>query len=233
MNDFSLHLPTKSRRQGADERSRARVSKATLRLKARRNPRQERSRQTVEAIVEAAGRLLVEHGRAAVTTNAVAQRAWVSIGSVYQYFPNKDSIFSALQERHRGQVMPLIRLALARLEDPAEDLVLGIVSLMKAMAELNRDDPGRMRALDEDLLERSSATDIQAFADAIAGLLAARTGCSEDSLRPTAWLASLTLTHVGRTLVHHPPPLPMQPILDSLTSMLRGLFSPDPLPAGR
>src|ERR1017187_3771063 len=92
----------------------AHISEPRQGLRARRDPAQERSRQTVDAIVEAAGRLLVEHGRLGVTTNAVAERAGVSIGSLYQYFPNKEAIFAALQERHRDQVMPLIQHTLAR-----------------------------------------------------------------------------------------------------------------------
>lgn len=66
--------------------ARAHISEPRQGLHARRDPAQERSRQTVDAIVEAAGRLLVEHGRLGVTTNAVAERAGVSIGSLYQYY---------------------------------------------------------------------------------------------------------------------------------------------------
>jgi AcrR family transcriptional regulator len=66
----------------------------------RRAPRQERSRQTVEAVLEAVPRVLKRHGARAVTTNRIAEVAGVSIGSLYQYFPDKQAIFQALHERH-------------------------------------------------------------------------------------------------------------------------------------
>jgi AcrR family transcriptional regulator len=63
-------------------------------------PEQDRSRATVEAIVEAAAHILVKHGYDAFTTNRVAEKAGVSIGSLYQYFPNKDSLLAELMRRH-------------------------------------------------------------------------------------------------------------------------------------
>jgi AcrR family transcriptional regulator len=66
----------------------------------RKAPEQDRSRATVEAIVEAAAHILVKHGYDAFSTNRVAERAGVSIGSLYQYFPNKDALLSELMRRH-------------------------------------------------------------------------------------------------------------------------------------
>lgn len=70
----------------------------------RRVPRQARSRALVEAILEATARVLTERGYAGTNTNLVAERAGVSVGSVYQYFPNKDSLITALHERHAVQM---------------------------------------------------------------------------------------------------------------------------------
>jgi AcrR family transcriptional regulator len=66
----------------------------------RKSPRQERSRRTVERIVEAAARIFHEQGYAGATTNDIADEAEISIGSLYQYFPNKDAILVALTRRH-------------------------------------------------------------------------------------------------------------------------------------
>ena len=71
---------------------------------ARRIPRQDRSRQTVEAVLAAVPLVVKRHGAGYVTTNRIAEVAGVSIGSLYQYFPDKRSIFSALQERHVDDV---------------------------------------------------------------------------------------------------------------------------------
>src|SRR4051794_2622813 len=58
----------------------------------RRMPRQPRARLTRDAIIEAAAHLLATRGWDASTTNHIAERAGVSIGSLYKYFPNKPSI---------------------------------------------------------------------------------------------------------------------------------------------
>ena len=67
--------------------------KASEKASTRREPMQQRSRQTVEAVLEAVQRVLRRHGAEAITTNRVAEAAGVSIGSLYQYFPDKQAIF--------------------------------------------------------------------------------------------------------------------------------------------
>ena len=69
-------------------------------LKPRKTPSQERARATVDAILEAAAYILVKDGWDKFTTNRVADRAGVNIASLYQYFPNKESIVIELQNRH-------------------------------------------------------------------------------------------------------------------------------------
>ncbi len=64
----------------------------------RKRPRQSRSKDTVDTILAATAKVLVRHGFDGLTTNAVAQAAGVSIGSLYQYFPNKEALVAALIE---------------------------------------------------------------------------------------------------------------------------------------
>ena len=64
----------------------------------RRIPRQERGQKRVNAILEAGSALIAEQGLEAVTTNSIAERAGTSIGSLYQFFPNKDSIIEAIAQ---------------------------------------------------------------------------------------------------------------------------------------
>ena len=61
---------------------------------------QSRSKSTVDAIVKAAARILAEGGWPALNTNAIAARAGVSIGSVYEYFPDKQAILNVIVDRH-------------------------------------------------------------------------------------------------------------------------------------
>jgi AcrR family transcriptional regulator len=65
-------------------------------LKARKEPGQARSQETVDVILEASARILESDGLRGFNTNAIATKAGVSIGSLYQYFPNKDSIVLAM-----------------------------------------------------------------------------------------------------------------------------------------
>jgi AcrR family transcriptional regulator len=72
---------------------------------ARRVPSQARSEQTIQVIFEATAQVLNELGEAALTTNRIAQRAGVSVGTLYQYFDSKESIVLGMLTRERGQVM--------------------------------------------------------------------------------------------------------------------------------
>lgn len=65
-------------------------------LGARRDPKQTRSRAIVDAIVEAGRQILEADGPGALTTNHIADRAGVSIGSLYRYFPNKEAVIAAI-----------------------------------------------------------------------------------------------------------------------------------------
>lgn len=74
----------------------------------RKNPVQERSQQVVEDLLEATGQVIVEHGVEHLTTIRVASRAGVSIGSLYQYFENKESLLSALIDRLTRELSEMV-----------------------------------------------------------------------------------------------------------------------------
>jgi AcrR family transcriptional regulator len=69
----------------------------------RRSPKQARSRATWEAIVEAASQILERRGAEALSTTEVAERAGVSVGTLYQYFPDKHAILLAAARREVGE----------------------------------------------------------------------------------------------------------------------------------
>ncbi len=136
--------------------------------KTRRTPRQPRSEATVDAILEAAFQLLEADGIEALTTNHIAERAGVSIGTLYQYFRGKQAILAALAQR---------RAAAAR--DRIADLVIagpeiGLVRMIvRTLATAFEGSPATRRALldaltqegDEDLVMRHHLI----FFDTIAG----------------------------------------------------------------
>lgn len=78
---------------------------APERVRPRKSPAQGRSAATVEAILEAAARILEERGLEGYTTNAVADRAGVSIGSLYQYFPGKEALTATLIRRETARLV--------------------------------------------------------------------------------------------------------------------------------
>lgn len=105
----------------------------------RRRPRQLRAQHTVEAVLDAVARVLKREGISGVTTNRIAQVAGVSIGSVYQYFPDKHAIFLALRERHSDAMARLFETKLlAHAGAPLDTL---LTELLDAMIEAHALDP--------------------------------------------------------------------------------------------
>jgi AcrR family transcriptional regulator len=80
----------------------------------RKQPTQARAKVTVDAIIAAASQILIAHGYERTTTARVAQRAGVSVGTLYQYFPNKEALVAALIERHADELVASVRDVLRR-----------------------------------------------------------------------------------------------------------------------
>jgi AcrR family transcriptional regulator len=108
----------------------------------RREPVQARAKVTVEAMLDAAIVILQHGGVAAITTNQIAETAGVSIGSVYQYFPNKHALFRALHERHIKHVelvmcRRLEQYGLETLDDLIREMIDGMVEAHQSDAALS------------------------------------------------------------------------------------------------
>ena len=113
--------------------------KRTKNRQVRRRPQQRRALETVSAVLEAAVRILKREGVDGLTTNRIAEVAGVSIGSVYQYFPDKGAIFSALHRRHIEAVDRLVAAQLTR--HAASSLEELMRALIGAMVEVHAADP--------------------------------------------------------------------------------------------
>jgi len=98
-------------------------------ISARKQPRQARSARLVADILEAAARVLVRHGAHHFTTARVAEAAGISVGSLYQYFPNKESILFRLQAEEWGQTMSELRRILGDANVPALERVRAAVKM--------------------------------------------------------------------------------------------------------
>ncbi|MEV5830579.1 TetR/AcrR family transcriptional regulator [Spirillospora sp. NPDC052242] len=170
-------------------------------LRPRKSPRQQRSAETRERIVQAAARVFIEHGYAAGTTNRIADEAGLSIGSLYQYFPNKDAILLELTRRHIDEGRRAVAAALDR-GLPA-DWDERVALFVDTALEAHRGDPRLHQVLFEEsprppalLAELHSLQ--KALVETIAELLRADV---EDHL-PDARLAAWFLVSTTESLTH-------------------------------
>lgn len=115
----------------------------------RKRPTQQRSRATFDAIVAAATRILSQGGYAAFNTNRVAEEAGVSVGSLYQYFGDKEGLIAEIVQRFTAEILAVLRrdLALAR-RVPLEVAVRGLV---RAILDVHRVDPQLHRVLKDEV----------------------------------------------------------------------------------
>jgi AcrR family transcriptional regulator len=122
----------------------------------RRKPVQARAQVTVEAVFDAAIKLLKRAGSASLTTNRIAETAGVSIGSVYQYFPNKRAIYLALHERHIAKVDTVMQRRLSDSADATLEQLIG--SMIDGMIEVHNADPELSTLLQSEVPHRAEGT---------------------------------------------------------------------------
>lgn len=117
--------------------------------KPRKLASQERSRATVDALLEATARILVKEGFDKASTNRIAEVAGVSVGSLYQYFPGKEALVAAVIERHQQEIMQTVR------DELAEVLALPVAKAMRKLVAVavraHRVDPKLHRVLAEQI----------------------------------------------------------------------------------
>src|SRR5215472_11460244 len=123
----------------------------------RRKPKQRRACQTVDAVLDAVVRVLKRDGFRSVTTNRIAEVAGVSIGSVYQYFPDKQAIFVALHQRHIEQIDRMVESKLV--EHAASSLEELMRAMIEAMVDAHSADPELYELLASDRSSTPSGRD--------------------------------------------------------------------------
>jgi AcrR family transcriptional regulator len=127
----------------------------------RKSASQERSRATVEALLDATARVLRRDGYDRASTNRIAATAGVSVGSLYQYFPNKEALVAALVARHNREMLQLLRDALR--EVASLDLASAIRELVRAAVEAHLVDPALHRIFDEQVPRTGQLAKIEAL----------------------------------------------------------------------
>lgn len=129
--------------------------------KPRKSATQERSRATVDALVEATARILVAEGFDKASTNRIAEVAGVSVGSLYQYFPGKEALVAAVIARHQQAVMRTVRAELADI------LALPVEAAMRKLVAVavraHRVEPALHRVLAEQIPRVGMLEDVETF----------------------------------------------------------------------
>ncbi|MBI3214975.1 MAG: TetR/AcrR family transcriptional regulator [Mycobacterium sp.] len=189
----------------------------------RKQPRQERSRATVDRILDAAARVLIAYGYDGASTNRIARAAGVSPGSLYQYFSDKDAITAAVVDKL------------------AEDINAGVATVFRSMAGRSAEDGTRAAlttlvnalAPQADLL-RIAVEQVPRFGDSdrLAALLARGRDlvyhqllANQDRLRhhdldTTTWFVVHTTTQMTIRYTVDRPPIPADRFVDELSRLL-------------
>ncbi len=129
--------------------------------KPRKNASQDRSRATVDALIEATARILVTEGFDGASTNRIAEKTGVSVGSLYQYFPGKEALVVAVIDRHNREIMQVVRAALA--EVASQPIKKGVRRLVAVAIEAHRIDPKLHRVLAEQIPRTGRFGNVEAF----------------------------------------------------------------------
>jgi AcrR family transcriptional regulator len=134
----------------------------------RRRPRQARAQATVDAIIQATARVLTEEGYDRASTNRIAQAAGVSIGSLYQYFPSKEALVSALVEEHTSAMLEVVNRSLSAVG--RADLPEGARGMVDAVIAAYRLDPKLHHVLCQEVPKIGELKRIYGFEEKLAEL---------------------------------------------------------------
>jgi AcrR family transcriptional regulator len=198
----------------------------------RKEPKQARARATIEAILAAAAQILVQDGFEAATTNSIAQRAGVSVGSLYQYFPSKEAVIFALVERHVGKMQRQLEEVIAEYsEAPLEEIV---PTYVKAMLAAHRVEPRLHRVFSEQLPKLAGRDALMRWSEDAERVVRGVLYQHRDRLRPRDLeMAAFLLLHAVDAITHalvifRPRYLEREALADEISELImRYLLEPE------
>lgn len=193
------------------------------RYRPRKQPKQDRAKETRQRVLDAAAQVFSERGYSTSTTNRIAEYAQVSIGSLYQYFPNKDAILRALMDQHVEAGMELLVQRTADgLPDRLEDTLRVFV---RSAIDNHREDPGLHRVLFEEaprspeFLDHLHHLERMAVAST-AQLLAAYPEVNVSDPTTAAQVIVATIEALVHRLIATPTPVAADVAEDAIVTML-------------
>ncbi|MDF2709695.1 MAG: transcriptional regulator, TetR family, partial [Nonomuraea muscovyensis] len=174
----------------------------------RKTPQQQRAWRTRRRIEQAAARVFARHGYASGTTDRIAEEAGLSIGSLYQYFPNKDAILVVLAQAHLEQTAETVQAVLAE----PRPLSQWLPELSRALVRIHAEDPRLHQVLFEqaprppEVLARFRQAEGEAVA-AVERLLRADPDLAPCDYGRQAWFVVATIESLVHRLVGDIPNL--------------------------
>ncbi|MBN9789782.1 MULTISPECIES: TetR/AcrR family transcriptional regulator [unclassified Pseudonocardia] len=192
------------------------------RIAPRRRPRQVRAELTRERILTAAAHVFATYGYAAGTTNRIADEARCSIGSLYQYFPNKDAILAELLTRHLDQGAATLPPGEEAGDQPLEELVRAMV---RTAITNHRDDPRLLRLfMEEAPREGAVMTKIEVYQRdrlrRFRDFLVRHPDAGVEDTEAAAQIVTITLELVVHALSAAPDRVPARRLENELTAMI-------------
>ena len=196
-------------------------------LAPRKHPRQARSQATVGVILDTTARILVELGFARLTTNVVAERAGISVGSLYQYFPNKGALVEAVRKRHSQRMEAAVLCAFEQPDALTFDAAMS--AAIEAMADAHLIEPDLHQALEQQLRVETVAVHDRGMGmvvQRLMPLLSTHRGASSEKSKLVAYV----LTQAVHALIHvmcrdKTSRFPKQQMIHEISRLARGYLS--------
>lgn len=191
--------------------------------KPRRRPGQSRSNATVDSILEASAQILIREGQAKLNTNHIASVAGVSVGSIYQYFGNKETILAELGNRHIDEMMKVLTRQLKAL--PSLGLSEAIETIVTAVIDAHLAQPALHQVLVRELGKLEGYTRLEELEVSLMGLAESFLVSRSDELVVTDFkLSSFIVVQTIENLVHQgiaqKPPIDLIKLKQECTQML-------------
>jgi AcrR family transcriptional regulator len=192
----------------------------------RKTPQQRRSREMVERILAAGRTVVLRDGYDAASTNRIAAEAGVSPGSLYQYFPNKDSVLNAIVGRYSDDVAERITAALAdRFDETGPEMVR---ATLEALLDALEENAELLRIVADELPRSENLARAEALEERVTGLisayLAARPPELRSDLAPTtaAWILVRAIENLSVRYVLDRPPIARSAFVAELERLVEG-----------
>ena len=201
---------------------------------ARKGPKQQRSKVTVSAILDATVRVLEQEGSDAATTSRIAEVAGVSVGTLYQYFANRDAILDALQDREFERASEMMGRILARGAYASDREVARAV--IHGLLELHGAAPTLHRLLVVEGLRVTDTARVQAFDMRIIALVRSFLNLAHARIRRKNLDAAAFVVYqcvrasMLACLLERPPGLDSETLVDEITDLVLRYLAADPAP---